>query len=94
MAFELFLDPVLHGLHVVVGDLLFVFDRQGVFGAEVGHQADQIIARGGAQRFEFGKTRIAQSDEPRNFHLHAAVHIALLTHQRAQGGNFASVAAI
>ena len=37
MAFEFFLNPILHGLHVVVGDLLFVFDGQGVFGAEVGH---------------------------------------------------------
>ena len=94
VAFEFLLDPVLHRFHVVVGDLLFVLDGQRVFGAEVRHQTDQIGTRLSAQRFEFNKSRIAQGDEPRNLHLHATVHIALLAHQGAQGGDFASVAAI
>ena len=59
-----------------------------------GHQADQILARGGAQRFELGKAGITQGDEPCDFNLHAAVHIALLAHGGAQGRDFAGVATI
>jgi len=44
VTFEFLLDPILHRFHVVVGDLLFVFDGQRIFGAEVRHQTDQIRA--------------------------------------------------
>ena len=94
MSFEFVFEPILHGFHIVVGGFFDVFDGQGVFGREAVHQAQQILTRRSAERLELLKARIAQGDEPSNFNLHAAVHIALLAHQRTQGGKFGGVAAI
>jgi hypothetical protein len=53
---------------------------------EVLHQAQQIGARSRAQGLEFGKAGVRQRDEPGDLDLHAAVHVAVLAHERAQGG--------
>ena len=92
--FELGLDPVLHCLHVVVGDLFNLLDGIGIGLAEVLDQSQQVGARTGRQWFEFGKTGIAQGYEPGHLHLHAAVHVALLAHVGAQGGQFGGVSTV
>ena len=91
---ELGLDPVLHRLHIVVGGLFKFLDGDGIGFAEIFDQARQIGACTRRQGLEFGKAGIGQSDEPGNFDLNAAVHIALLAHERAQGIEFAGITAI
>jgi hypothetical protein len=67
---------------VVFLDLL---DGHGIGFGEILDQTQQVSARSWTQRLEFGEARIAQADEPGDFNLHAAVHVALFAHQRAQG---------
>ena len=45
---------------------------------------EQVGAGAGRQRLELGKAGVGQRDEPAHLDLHAAVHVALLAHQRAQ----------
>ncbi len=92
--FKFGLDPVLHGLDVVVGGFFNVLDGQCIVFREILDQAQQVSASSGAQRLEFGKTRIRQRDKPGDFNLHPAVHVTLLRHQRAQGGEFWGVPAV
>ncbi len=92
--FELRLDPVLDRLDVVVGGFFDLLDGHGIGHREILDQPEQVGARPGRQGLEFGEVRIAQCDEPADFHLHATVHVALLAHQRAQRGQPTGVAAI
>ncbi|MNX22447.1 hypothetical protein D3C86_524310 [compost metagenome] len=92
--FELRLDPVFDGLHVVVGGLLDVLDGQGVGLGEVRHQPHQVLAGAAREGLELGKAAVGQRNEPGHLHLHATVHIALFAHQRAQGREFGRIAAV
>jgi glutathione S-transferase len=91
---ELGLDPVFHRLHVVVGGLLDLLDGGRIGLGEVPHQAQQVGASARGQRRKLREARIRQRDEPRHLHLHAAVHVAVLAHDGAQGGQFGGVAAV
>jgi hypothetical protein len=84
----------LDGFHVVVGDFLERLDGNRIGFTEVFDQAGQVGASTCRQGLELIKTRIGQSDEPGDFDLNAAVHVALLAHERAQGIEFAGVTAI
>jgi hypothetical protein len=68
---ELGLDPVLDRLDVVVGGLLDLLDRQRVGLGEVLHQPEQVGARAGRERLEFGEAGVGQGDEPAHLDLHA-----------------------
>ena len=85
-AVELGLDPVLHGLDVVVGGLFDGLDGVGIGFGEVGDQRVQIVTRFGRQRGKFGKAGIRQRDEPGHLDLNTAVHIAVFAHDGAQCG--------
>ena len=91
---ELGLDPVLHGLDVVVGGLLDLLDGHGIGLGEVLDQAHQVGAGTGRERWELLETSVGQGDEPRDLDLHAAVHVALFAHERAQRRQLAGVAAV
>jgi hypothetical protein len=91
---ELRFDPVLHGLHVVVGGFLDVLDGLGVGLREVLRQALQVGAGAGGQGLEFSKTGVRERDEPGHLHLHTAVHVAMLAHDGAQQGQFGGVTAV
>jgi hypothetical protein len=56
--FEFGLDPVLHRLDIVVGDLFDVFDGQAVGLAEVFHQAQEVGPGARREGLELVKTRI------------------------------------
>jgi hypothetical protein len=92
--FELGLDPVLDGLDVVVGGLFNGLDGQAIGLGKVLHQPQQVSACSGRKGLEFVKSSIAQGNEPGHLHLHTAVHIALFTHEGAQGSKLGGVAAI
>jgi hypothetical protein len=92
--FELGLDPVFHGLHVVVGGFFDLLDGGRIGLGEVLDQAQQVSACSGGQGLEFGKAGIRQGDEPRHLDLHTAVHVAVLAHDGAQRGKFGGVAAV
>jgi hypothetical protein len=91
---EFALDPVFHGLHVVVGGFLDVLDGLGIGLGEVFHQAQQVGACAGRQGLELGKTGVRERDEPGHLDLHAAVHVAVLAHDGAQRGQFGGVTAV
>jgi len=78
----------------MVGHLLDGFDGLGVRLAEMLDQSQQVCARTRRQRFELGKTAVAQRDQPGHLHLDAALHVTLLAHGRTEFGQFGSVAAI
>jgi hypothetical protein len=66
----------------------------GVGFGEVLHQPEQVSARSGRERLEFGEAGVGQGDEPADLDLHPAVHVALLAHQRAQRRQPRGVAAV
>jgi predicted RNA-binding protein len=81
---DLFLDPVFHGLDVVVGA---GFDRLDFFAVafrEVVGQAAQECLTVCADRSEFFKTGFRQSDQPFDFNAHAGVHESRFGENAAQ----------
>ena len=92
--FEFGLQPVLHCFDIVVGRSLYRLDGLAVSDRKILHQAQQVGARPGCQGFEFGKTGVAQGDEPCHFNLHTPVHVAELAGQGAQGRQFGGVPAV
>ena len=92
--FEFGLDPVLDRLDVVVGVFLEILDGSAVGFGEILHQPQQVGTGASGEGLEFGKTGIRQRHEPGHFDLHTAVHVAVLAHDGAQGGEFGGVAAV
>ena len=93
------LPAVLGALPAPVLGQAGAFVRMGVSARSVGlgeilDQAQQVGPRARGERLELGKTRVGQRYEPRHLHLHAAVHVAVLAHDGAQGGKFAGVTAV
>ena len=94
LAFKARLDPVLDGLHIVVGDPLEVLDGQCIGFGKVRDEALQVSACSVGQGWELLEADPTQGNEPGDFDLHAAVHEALFAHQRAQAVEPGGVAAV
>ena len=71
---DLFLDPVFHGLDVVVGACFDGLDFFAVAFREVVGQTAQESLSLGADRCELFKAGFRQSDQPFDFDAHACVH--------------------
>ena len=68
------LDPVFHGLHVVVRRGFDCLDFFAVGDREVIREPAKERAAFGADGSEFGKTGVRKRNEPFHFHAHAGVH--------------------
>nr|GEU28146.1 hypothetical protein [Tanacetum cinerariifolium] len=91
---HLFLEPVLHGLDVVVGDRFDFLDAGGV---RFGKIAGDLVEQGGAfgrERLDFIEAGQRQRLQPRDFHLDAVVHEAGLGQDGTQQIGFTGVTAV
>jgi hypothetical protein len=91
---DLFLEPVFHGLDVVVGDGFDFLDAGGVGFGEVGGHLVQQGVRFGRERLDLGETGLRQRLQPGDFYFDAVVHEAGFGQDRAQQIGFAGVAAV
>ena len=65
---EFFLDEILHGFDIMIGDLFDIFDALGVLQAEIQVNGPQGREVSGSEAFQLGQRQPAQGDKI--FHLY------------------------
>src|SRR5262249_54692917 len=89
------LEPVLHGLDVVVGLALDRLDARGVLRREAGSRVGKRVERCGRKRGNFGDRRLCgERREPRDLDAHAMADQAEFAELLAQRGDLAGVAPV
>ncbi|MNQ88441.1 hypothetical protein D3C85_1037010 [compost metagenome] len=94
VALDLLLEPVLHGLDVVVGHSLDVLDAGGVGFGEVLHQRLQLRLGIGRELRHVGQAGLGQGDQPVDLDLHAVAHEGRLGEPLAQRVGLGGITAI
>ena len=91
---DLFLDPVFHGLDVVVGARFDGLDFFAVAFREVVRETAQEGLAVGADRGEFGKTGFGKRNQPFDFDAHARIHESRFGKDAAKGFALTGIAAV